>query len=219
MPTMKRPGGPRSAAPAATPRTRGRPRRDPEQEQRVRTELVAAARRLFADEGFEAVSMRRIADAAGCGAMTLYGYFRSKNDLLRHIWDDFFVEMFAQIARVTKRGTPRERLRKACLAYIDYWCAHPERYRMVFLNQDQGGVGEALYVDSSNIVERFGVFSELIAAMQAQGSARAGAPQALGEALICALLGITHALLTIPEYPWQSRERLLDACLGIVDAR
>src|SRR3546814_16166272 len=75
-----------------------------------------------------------------------------------------------------------------------------------------------LYVESSTVVAHFEGIRELIAVMQAEGSARAGKPQQLAEALICALIGITHALVTIPEYPWQPRERLLRSCLAIVEA-
>jgi len=195
---------------------RGRPRKSADQEQAVRARVIAAARQLFAQEGFEAVSMRRIAAAADCSPMSLYGYFRSRNDILRHIWDDFFVELFARIAQATRRGTPAQRLRRACAAWVDYWCEHPERYRMVYLNQDQATDGEQLYVDASPIVERFSLFRELVAAAQASGAGRKGDPQLLGETLICALLGLCHSLITIPEYPWRPRAQLLDTALGLV---
>lgn len=197
-------------------RGRGRPRRSAGQEQEVRGRVIDAARGLFALEGFGAVSMRRIAEQAGCSTMSLYGYFRSKNDLLRHIWEDFFAELFARIGRVVQEGNAEQRLRGACAVYVDYWCDHPERYRMVYLNQDEAGAGEQFYVDASPIVERFGLFRELVAAAQAEGSARPGDPQLLGEALLCSLLGLCHTLVTIPEYPWKPRARLLDASLGMV---
>jgi len=197
-------------------RGRGRPRRSAGQEQAVRGRVIDAARGLFALEGFGAVSMRRIAEQAGCSTMSLYGYFRSKNDLLRHIWEDFFAELFARIGRVVQEGSAEQRLRRACAVYVDYWCDHPERYRMVYLNQDQADAGEQFYVDASPIVERFGLFRELVAAAQAEGSARPGDPQVLGEALLCSLLGLCHTLVTIPEYPWKPRTQLLDASLGMV---
>lgn len=201
-----------------TPTSRGRPRRSVEREAELRAKAIAAARELFAAEGFEAVSMRRIAQATGCGVMTLYGYFQSRNEILRHIWDDFFAELFVQVEAAMSRGTPRARLRRACSVYVEYWCKHPDRYRMVFLNQDQRATDEALYVESSTIIERFEGFRELIIAMQIDGSGRPGRPQQLAEALLCALIGMTHALVTIPEYAWQPRAKLLRACLAIVEA-
>jgi AcrR family transcriptional regulator len=44
--------------------------------------IVDTAARLVADEGFDALSMRRLAKECGVGAMTLYGYVRTKEELL-----------------------------------------------------------------------------------------------------------------------------------------
>ncbi|THV27269.1 TetR family transcriptional regulator [Glycomyces paridis] len=47
----------------------------------TRAEILAAARRLFAEEGFESVSMRRIAAEAGVDPSLIHHYFGSKDDL------------------------------------------------------------------------------------------------------------------------------------------
>src|SRR3954452_23863804 len=48
----------------------------------TRSEIAAAALQLADAEGFEAVSMRRVAQALGAGTMTLYNYVRTKYELL-----------------------------------------------------------------------------------------------------------------------------------------
>jgi hypothetical protein len=35
-------------------------------------------------------------------------------------------------------------------------------------------------------------------------------PRRLREALVCALLGLCHSPIAIPEYPWPPRNRLLE---------
>jgi AcrR family transcriptional regulator len=47
----------------------------------TRAEILTAARRLFAEEGFESVSMRRIASEAGVDPSLIHHYFGSKDDL------------------------------------------------------------------------------------------------------------------------------------------
>ena len=47
----------------------------------TKAEILAAARRLFADEGFESVSMRRIASEASVDPSLIHHYFGSKDDL------------------------------------------------------------------------------------------------------------------------------------------
>ena len=52
-----------------------------------RASIAAAALELLDRTGLEAFSMRRLADELGVGTMTLYGYFRSKSELLDAVMD------------------------------------------------------------------------------------------------------------------------------------
>jgi AcrR family transcriptional regulator len=52
--------------------------------------IVDAAAKLVADHGFEGLSMRRLAKECGVGAMTLYGYVRTKDDVLEALADRLF---------------------------------------------------------------------------------------------------------------------------------
>jgi AcrR family transcriptional regulator len=56
-------------------------KRDQDREAK-RDEIVAAARALFMDEGYEATSMSRLAAAAGVAPNTIYWYFENKDDVL-----------------------------------------------------------------------------------------------------------------------------------------
>lgn len=52
--------------------------------------IVDAAAKLVAEHGFEALSMRRLAKECGVGAMTLYGYVRTKDDVLQALANRLF---------------------------------------------------------------------------------------------------------------------------------
>jgi AcrR family transcriptional regulator len=62
------------------PTTATRARLSPEQ-------VAAAALELLDEHGLDWLSMRRLADHLGVGTMTLYGYFRSKEELLDAVID------------------------------------------------------------------------------------------------------------------------------------
>src|ERR1700679_4277203 len=47
-----------------------------------RAQIAAAAIEIADSEGFDAVSMRRVAQALGAGTMTLYHYVRNKDELV-----------------------------------------------------------------------------------------------------------------------------------------
>ena len=53
----------------------------------TREAVAAAALELVDREGLDGLSMRRLAEALGVGTMTLYGYFRSKRELLDAVVD------------------------------------------------------------------------------------------------------------------------------------
>jgi AcrR family transcriptional regulator len=67
-----------SANPQPTTRTRSRVSRE---------QVARAALELLDEHGVEALSMRRLAEHVGVGTMTLYGYFRDKEDLLDAVVD------------------------------------------------------------------------------------------------------------------------------------
>jgi AcrR family transcriptional regulator len=55
--------------------------------------IVDAAAAIVAEDGFEALSMRRLAGRCGVGAMTLYGYVRTKEDVLGALANRFISEI------------------------------------------------------------------------------------------------------------------------------
>lgn len=55
-----------------------------------RDEIVAAARLLFMEEGYEATSISRLASAAGVAPNTIYWYFKDKDEVLVAVLDAEF---------------------------------------------------------------------------------------------------------------------------------
>jgi TetR/AcrR family tetracycline transcriptional repressor len=55
--------------------------------------ILDAAEALVAAEGFEGLSMRKLAKACGVGAMTLYGYVPTKDDLLGALADRLLADL------------------------------------------------------------------------------------------------------------------------------
>lgn len=53
----------------------------------TRAEITAAALAIADEDGFQAVSMRRVAERLGAGTMTLYHYVESKDELVTLMYD------------------------------------------------------------------------------------------------------------------------------------
>ena len=90
MGTTSSPGEPVPPPPwQRTPTRAARRRRDPISKEAI----VAAAIRLMDAEGFDALSMRRIAEELGTGAASLYWHVGSKDGLLDLVFDELIGEV------------------------------------------------------------------------------------------------------------------------------
>ena len=78
------------------------PRRNkrPQAAEEKRAEIVAAARELFVDAGYDATPMGRLATAAGVAANTIYWYFEDKDAVLIAVLDDVMADAWAQYQSV-----------------------------------------------------------------------------------------------------------------------
>lgn len=94
--------------------------------------MVAAAEKLFAQHGFEHVSMDAIAKEAEFTKRTLYQYFSSKEDLYFAV----ILKGFKQLAvycqtEVEKGQNGFEKLRLVSQAYYQFYKDFPETFRLM----------------------------------------------------------------------------------------
>lgn len=185
----------------------------------MRQRVAQIAAQLFRDEGIAALSMRRIARETGVSVMSLYDYFRSKNEIVRSIWECFFSRCFARVDRAAAaRGrTPRERLEAACTAYMRYWLDHPDEYRAVFMIEDSIEEEEKYYVETSTILARYRIFAQLLGEHLGVADIASDRLRERAAALVCAMNGICHMLVTVSEHSWPPPARLLEQVLRMVD--
>jgi len=74
---------------------------EPEAEKKA--QLMAAARQLFVQDGYESTPMGRIAKAAGVTPNTIYWYFEDKDALLLAVLDELFQENMATFLTVARK--------------------------------------------------------------------------------------------------------------------
>jgi AcrR family transcriptional regulator len=104
---------------------------------KVRSLIMDTARKLFAAEGYEAVSMRRIADAIEYSPTAIYVYFRDKDALIRDLCREDFGRLAAISNRLAEISDPIERIRQLGHAYVRFAVKHPNHYRLMFMTPDK----------------------------------------------------------------------------------
>jgi AcrR family transcriptional regulator len=77
--------------------------RRPRPRDEKRAELIAAARTLFLERGYERTSIGKVAEAAGVAPNTIYWYFEDKDALLLAAADEFLQSVLADYPSVAQR--------------------------------------------------------------------------------------------------------------------
>ncbi len=96
-----------------------------------RRRAVDAAIRLFADHGYDGVSVRMLASELGVSAMTPYRYFENKEELFAVVRTEAFRRFADRQQRAARVDAP-ERLRALGAAYVAFATEQPESYRIMF---------------------------------------------------------------------------------------
>jgi AcrR family transcriptional regulator len=84
-------------------------------------------------EGFEKVTLRRIAEAIEYTPAALYVHFEDKHALMSALCDDDFGLLREAMRTADAIEDPVERVRATGQAYVDFALAHPHHYRFMFM--------------------------------------------------------------------------------------
>ena len=75
----------------------------------IREKILEAARELFVKEGYEAVTMRKIAQKIEYSATAIYFHFKDKEAVMRELCATDFRTLAKQLTRIAKLADPVER--------------------------------------------------------------------------------------------------------------
>jgi AcrR family transcriptional regulator len=175
------------------------------QKQALRERILDAARRIVMREGFAALSMRKIADAIEYSPATLYLHFESRDEIARALCSEGYAQLLASFELLVGIADPEARLRALGHAYVAFGIAHPETYRLIFM--EDPSYTHATLLEAADASDEAGDASfrlvidsidELKAAARLPASAE-GAVWA--EGLWATMHGIVALNLTCPVFP------------------
>jgi AcrR family transcriptional regulator len=104
----------------------------------IREEILDAARTLFVKEGYENVSIRKIAEKVEYAPGTIYLYFRDKAEILERICEETFVKLEQRMSAINKdQANPLDGLRRGLRTYIQFGLDNPHHYIVTFVQAKQ----------------------------------------------------------------------------------
>lgn len=107
--------------------------RKPRSREHTRTGIMLTAKDIARREGWQAVSIRKIADAIEYSAPIVYEYFDSKDVLLNEIRNEGFRHLHLEYDRILKLyRDPEKRLYEISLIQWEFSRQHPEIYQVMY---------------------------------------------------------------------------------------
>jgi AcrR family transcriptional regulator len=103
------------------------------EKQEMRQNIIDAAISMFAEEGYDKTSIRRIADKIEYSPATIYLYYKDKDELLYDVQKVVFDQLLAAFKKDVTAKKPFERLKQISYSYVDFGRRHPELYDLMFI--------------------------------------------------------------------------------------
>lgn len=99
----------------------------------TRDKILDAARELFVTEGYEGVSMRKVADKIEYSPTAIYVHFADKEELFRELCHRDYARLAEVFQSSVISTDPIERLRQIGAIYIDFGTRYPNHYKFMFM--------------------------------------------------------------------------------------
>jgi AcrR family transcriptional regulator len=110
--------------------------RKEKQKLEIRKLILDASMKLFVEEGFENVTIRRIADLIEYSPTTVYLYFKDKDEIFASLHDIGFQMMQEFNADLASIQNPLLRLHKMGENYLQFGMTNPEYYSLMFIDSE-----------------------------------------------------------------------------------
>ena len=101
----------------------------------TRERILEAAREMFVELGYEATTMRAIADRIEYTPTAIYHHFRNKEALLSELCAQDFRALASAFQKIGRIENPVERLRRAGRTYVEFGLEHPMQYQLMFMTR------------------------------------------------------------------------------------
>jgi len=138
---------------------------------RMEARILKTALKLFAKNGLEDVTIRKVAAAIGYSPGIVYHYFRNKDAIFLRIREDGLAELHSQLHEAVESRTDFSRLTAYARTFLSFAFERPEYYEIMFLtNSPQAAATE--HDKESSASDMFKLLTDEVRAAMEKGYLR-----------------------------------------------
>jgi len=138
-----------------------------EKTKKIRADIIHAAQTIAEQEGWEAVTMRRLSKKIDYTLPVLYHYFHSKDDIVSHVADLGFQELLQAMNAIQAGADMPTTIKKYFTGYIQFATTHPALYEAMY---GQYGISSVSEDNPDEGVKLFDVIHTILINAQKAGA-------------------------------------------------
>ena len=184
----------------------------------LRQQILDAARELLVRDGYERLSMRRVAERIDYSPTAIYLHFKDKQDLVFSLCEETFAKLVRELQTLpVEFPDPLVQLRRGMKRYIDFGLHHPDHYLPAFVlpppPERSPKRRKAMTSEESNSMKALGFLRDCIELGVKTKKLRKVDPDIAARSTWAALHGLTTLLIVHKDFPWGDREQVIDTLL------
>ncbi|MHC1685062.1 MAG: TetR/AcrR family transcriptional regulator [Clostridiaceae bacterium] len=189
-------------------------RRDKEKIE-LKNKILAAAEELFAEAGYQNISMRKISDKIEYSLPTIYQFFKNKSDILLHIFienNSKLLNVFTEISK--QENNPIEKLKNMSRAYVEFALENPHYYELAYMSNALRYEKDLVYNEPHSPGFRtYELILSTITECKEQGYFKDKDCEILAQCLWSGIHGLTSLFIGHNEFPWKDKNLLIENML------
>jgi len=175
----------------------------------VRERIVSIARRVVAEEGVDALSIRRVTREMGYSPGIVYHYFESKERLLSCVLEQGYARILAAVQPPGEHTQPDEAIRAALTRYVENGLVWGAEYRALMFSSSPSVLAFTSVLGESESGPALRMLASTLEEGVARGMFAPCDARLTAQAVWSAAFGLLARLLVERDVPEARRTRLI----------
>ncbi len=198
----------------------GIPERKERQRRYLKRRILDAADRLFAEDGYQNVSMRKIAKEIEYSTTVIYSLFRDKSEIIDHLIAEGYRGVYRRYEEILadRPDSPLETLNSIIREYVAFALENPNHYKLWFATSEIRVVDGQLRMRHGGTSYRvYHTWLDRIDECKAEGLL----PDRDTLTLFQLIWGSVHGMISLrihhPDFPWLPLEQHVKELLALLN--
>ncbi|PKL13621.1 MAG: TetR/AcrR family transcriptional regulator [Spirochaetae bacterium HGW-Spirochaetae-8] len=180
--------------------------------QKMKDDILAAAREISEQEGFERISIRKIAQKIEYTPSIIYHYFSNKEEIISHLLQDGYLKLTTALASSKESSDdPVEKLRAMTRRYIETALKIPEEFVIVQLESSPYVIKHTSFLFKGASEKRLAIhmIQDCIISMHPQREWGEGESELTAQSIAAATMGLALKLIAEKYLDETQKEKII----------